>query len=276
MKKPKIGAVKCADSKRSRLAAFLVAILATVMLPLAAHAKQDSLPGMGVQPAEYFYTGKPYDSDMGAYTFKYRNYDPELNRWTTADPSGFPDGANNQLYAAIPTTDCDPQGLRTSLGQPGLPSNSNWAYGNKTLVAGNLYLQTRARWEYTGWAYTGVEGVGNMGEAVTFGVTAVISGNVSVTLSGGITIAPFNAGSSFTASGGISAGGQLTQSKPATEGVEWEAKGLIGTGQVDIEAMYYELVDGQYVNAVGYSDYVHDSYTNLESFKVGLGIEWFE
>ncbi|MCK9588013.1 MAG: hypothetical protein M0Q93_01460 [Terrimicrobiaceae bacterium] len=99
MEKPKIGAVKCADSKRSRLAAFLVAILATVMLPLAAHAKQDSLPGLGVQPTEYFYTGKPYDSDTGSYTFKYRNYDPELNRWTTKDPSGFPNGANNWNYA---------------------------------------------------------------------------------------------------------------------------------------------------------------------------------
>ncbi|MCK9588011.1 MAG: hypothetical protein M0Q93_01450, partial [Terrimicrobiaceae bacterium] len=98
MKKPKIGAVKCACRKRNRLAAFLVAILATAMLPLAAHAKQDSLPGMRVQPTEYFYTGKPYESDTGSYTFKYRNYDPELNRWTTMDPSGFPDGANNHIY----------------------------------------------------------------------------------------------------------------------------------------------------------------------------------
>jgi len=111
MKKPKIGAVKCADSKRSRLAALLVAILAATMLPLAAHAKQDSLPGMGVQPAEYFYTGKPYDSDTGSYTFKYRNYDPELNRWTTMDPSGFPDGANSSAYIPIPTNEFDWQGL---------------------------------------------------------------------------------------------------------------------------------------------------------------------
>ncbi|MCK9589568.1 MAG: hypothetical protein M0Q93_09435 [Terrimicrobiaceae bacterium] len=72
--------------------------LATAMLPLAAHAKQDPLPGMRVQPTEYFYTGKPYESDTGSYTFKYRNYDPELNRWTTMDPSGFPDGANNHIY----------------------------------------------------------------------------------------------------------------------------------------------------------------------------------
>jgi len=102
---------KCAYRKRSALAAFLAAILAIAMLPLAAHAEQkDSLPGMGVQPAEYFYTGKPYDSDTGSYTFKYRNYDPELNRWTTTDPSGFPDGANNSIYTSQPLCMFDPDG----------------------------------------------------------------------------------------------------------------------------------------------------------------------
>ncbi|MFA7345745.1 MAG: RHS repeat-associated core domain-containing protein [Terrimicrobiaceae bacterium] len=111
MKKQKISAEKCACRKRNRLAALVAGILATAMLPLAAHAEQKSLPGMGVQPAEYFYTGKPYDSDTVSYTFKYRNYDPELNRWTTMDPSGFPDGANNQFYAPIPTAGCDPFGL---------------------------------------------------------------------------------------------------------------------------------------------------------------------
>ena len=85
------------------------------MLPLAAHAEtKDSLPGMEVQPAGYFYTGKPYDSDTGSYTFKYRNYDPELNRWTTMDPSGFRDGANNSAYNATPTYEYDWQGLETS------------------------------------------------------------------------------------------------------------------------------------------------------------------
>jgi len=112
MKKQKTSAEKCACRKRSRLAPLLAGTLATVMLPLAAHATQNSLPGMGVQPAEYFYTGKPYDSDTESYTFKYRNYDPELNRWITMDPSGFPDGANafayinNHVISSI-----DPDGL---------------------------------------------------------------------------------------------------------------------------------------------------------------------
>jgi RHS repeat-associated protein len=61
-------------------------------------AKKDQVPGVAPQPAEFFYTGKPYDADLGAYTFNYRNYDPELKRWTAADPSGFPDGANVYCY----------------------------------------------------------------------------------------------------------------------------------------------------------------------------------
>jgi len=48
--------------------------------------------------ADAFFTGKPFVEDSGSYAFKYRNYDPELNRWTTSDPSGFPDGINNWLY----------------------------------------------------------------------------------------------------------------------------------------------------------------------------------
>ena len=58
----------------------------------------------------YFYTGKPYLAESGSYAFKYREYNPEMNRWTTVDPSGFPDGANNRLYAAAPTSEIDLDG----------------------------------------------------------------------------------------------------------------------------------------------------------------------
>jgi RHS repeat-associated protein len=58
-----------------------------------------------------FYTGKPYDADLKAYVFPFRNYSPDLCRWTVADPSGFPDGANNYFYAPTPNMGCDPLGL---------------------------------------------------------------------------------------------------------------------------------------------------------------------
>jgi RHS repeat-associated protein len=58
-----------------------------------------------------FYTGKPFEIEREGYLFKYRSYDPELNRWVTIDPSGFPDGANNQIYSSIPTMEFDFQGF---------------------------------------------------------------------------------------------------------------------------------------------------------------------
>jgi RHS repeat-associated protein len=58
-----------------------------------------------------FYTGKPYLALSGDYAFKYRSYSPELARWTSEDPSGFPDGANASFYAPVPTEEFDSAGL---------------------------------------------------------------------------------------------------------------------------------------------------------------------
>ena len=60
-----------------------------------------------------FYTGKPYLAESGSYAFKYREYNPEMGRWTTVDPSGFPDGANNRVFVAAPTSGLDNNGLNT-------------------------------------------------------------------------------------------------------------------------------------------------------------------
>ena len=59
------------------------------------------------------FTGKPYDEDLQAYVFPYRNYDATTARWRTSDPAGYPDGINNQFYACVPTTVIDPMGLWT-------------------------------------------------------------------------------------------------------------------------------------------------------------------
>ncbi|MDX2227250.1 MAG: RHS repeat-associated core domain-containing protein, partial [Verrucomicrobiae bacterium] len=55
-------------------------------------------PGTDNHASGVFYTGKHYDSDLEAYNFLFRNYQPGTSRWTAADPSGFPDGANNWVY----------------------------------------------------------------------------------------------------------------------------------------------------------------------------------
>jgi RHS repeat-associated protein len=64
-------------------------------------------------PAEktVFYTGKPYLGSSGGYAFNYRNYNPDLVRWTSQDPSGFPDGSNNYAYGHTPNYGLDPSGL---------------------------------------------------------------------------------------------------------------------------------------------------------------------
>ena len=74
-------------------------------------ATRDRLPATA--PQEIFFTGKPYLEETGQYLFLFRHYDPELARWTTTDPSGFPDGANNVTYAPRPLFEMDPFGLKT-------------------------------------------------------------------------------------------------------------------------------------------------------------------
>ena len=58
------------------------------------------------------FTGKPYDEDLQAYVFPYRNYDASTARWRSSDPAGYPDGINNQFYAAVPTYTIDMLGLK--------------------------------------------------------------------------------------------------------------------------------------------------------------------
>jgi RHS repeat-associated protein len=94
----------------------------------AAEAKADAAAAS--EAPTQFYTGKPYDADAGGYIFKYRTYNPEMARWTTADPSGFPDGANNLSYVAEPSSQLDPTGLTSfSVGSvtgdiSGVPNSS--------------------------------------------------------------------------------------------------------------------------------------------------------
>jgi RHS repeat-associated protein len=73
-------------------------------------SKADTRPA---EETHAFYTGKPYLGSTGGYAFQYRSYNPELARWTSEDPSGFPDGANGSIYAPKPTSEFDYMGLWT-------------------------------------------------------------------------------------------------------------------------------------------------------------------
>ena len=77
------------------------------------------------------FTGKPYDGDLQAFVFPYRNYDEKSARWRSADPAGYPDGVNQHFYAAVPTYALDPLGLRYVV-DPSM-SASNIALANKVI-----------------------------------------------------------------------------------------------------------------------------------------------
>ncbi len=242
--------------------------------PVQESATPNAVDGAG-SSGNVFFTGKVSDKDASNYLFLFRSYDPELCRWGVNDPSGFPDGLNNRIYAANPVSELDATGLRTSLGRPSLPSPTGWQYGGYESVAGNLFRQTRGRFEYTQWNNLGIGGVGNVGEAVSFAVGASISGTINIGLSAGVSKV-VTANATFGASGGIGASGTLRETKPATEDVSWEAKGLIGSGRVAIYSAFFELNDGNYTFAPGYTDYVSPKYSYSGYYNGGLGIEWFE
>ena len=122
-----------------------LSLLALSGLMAKQQPKKDAVPGVAPQPAEFFYTGKPYDDDLGAYSFNYRNYDPSVARWTSVDPSGFPDGANAFLYVTNnPISLFDDIGLKSiaivfmSCDYPKGVVNGQMTYYDKTLIAGAL------------------------------------------------------------------------------------------------------------------------------------------
>lgn len=95
----------------------------------------------GAMPQDMRYTGKPYDEDMGAYIFPFRNYRPDEARWMTPDPSGFPDGPNNRRYVSNVLNSMDRLGL--------VQENSGTLYNDV-----NYYWSGMDQGTYTSAAWT--------------------------------------------------------------------------------------------------------------------------
>ena len=53
------------------------------------------------------FAGKPYDEDLQAYVFPYRNYDAPTARWLSSDTAGYSGGPNQHFYAGTPTLGLD-------------------------------------------------------------------------------------------------------------------------------------------------------------------------
>ena len=83
------------------------------------------------------FTGKPYDADMGAYVFPFRNYRSDEARWMSADPSGFPDGVNQQCYTGCPLIGIDRMGLAWN----SLDFVSHYYFGSGDVTLTDIELQ---------------------------------------------------------------------------------------------------------------------------------------
>ena len=62
---------------------------------------------------QYLYQGGRFDSTVGLYDFRNRDYSPNLGRWITNDPLGFNAGDTNtyRFVGNNPATENDPSGL---------------------------------------------------------------------------------------------------------------------------------------------------------------------
>ena len=143
-----------------------------------------------------FYTGKPYLASSGGYAFKYRSYNPELARWTSEDPSGFPDGANGSIYAPTPTSALDFAGLWTleviGNGNPsntktGIVDTAAWSDDETIKIATSLAVQSSSSTSSVGVNGTAI---GSITPTSNWSATAQASFTVSVDSTGNITIAP--------------------------------------------------------------------------------------
>jgi RHS repeat-associated protein len=110
-----------------------------------AAAAKETASTSSEQTPTVFYTGKPYVADAGGYIYKYRTYNPEMSRWTSADPSGFPDGVNNQFYAPNPANQLDALGLTVTVvngtANPLTATNTDSSGNTYTITAGNVTAQ---------------------------------------------------------------------------------------------------------------------------------------
>tara|TARA_R110002050_G_scaffold112371_1_gene226568 strand:- start:568 stop:1377 length:810 start_codon:yes stop_codon:yes gene_type:complete len=142
---------------------------------------------MGDPAANARYTSKPYDEDLGAYVFPFRNYRSEEGRWMSGDPSGFPDGANSRKYLSAPTLYMDPSGLVVYEGtelnsERSFASGSVWALTTfsvaESIATGGATAVYGISWEWTRSA-SGSYSPGEGEENVSFSGTLASAGSLS-------------------------------------------------------------------------------------------------
>jgi RHS repeat-associated protein len=93
-------------------------------------------PIQGSTTAGYAFTGREWDSEIGAYYYRARYYDPKISRFISEDPIGFTGGVNFYSYVAgNPTNLVDPFGLIIQIcyrPAKGMPGNHAYLYDPRT------------------------------------------------------------------------------------------------------------------------------------------------
>ena len=118
------------------------------------------------------FAGGLHDRDTGLVRFGYRDYDPEVGRWTAKDPIGFA-GGDTDLYGYVlndPVNLVDPAGLLTTyygMGASAYYGNE----GNVTTSAGAILYSDK-----TGWF---------AGNFVSYGAEMAPLGDIETTLGAG-------------------------------------------------------------------------------------------
>ena len=202
---------------------------------LGAASQSNQLP-----PVAGFYTGKPYLAESESYIFKYRDYNPGLNRWTTVDPSGFPDGANNRVYAAVPTGELDPDGQVTlAVTDDGNGSPANHA--NTTFT----------------WAWS----ISHNGQVVLSGGSSQSATasyvNQNISQFGGITVPSANVGQAYT----------FEFYQPGAISYHSSAQTFYTSATQQASSNYYGSWQdtGWSITALAFDSFGNNSYTNLNN-----------
>jgi RHS repeat-associated protein len=161
------------------------------------------------EPSTQFFTGKPYVADAGGYIYQYRTYNPEMSRWTTADPSGFPDGANNYLIVSdAPITSCDDNGLDQTVTLNGISVTINDSTpGAKVEVAipGSSVTNSTSHSFTVTYSLSGTATLSGTIELVTGKASYTIGVNANPTIDVGQTITAW-AFAQYTTAGVLTAG----------------------------------------------------------------------